>query len=175
MEHTDRGPTATRRRTSAALATFALAIGLAASAFASTAAAATGSTTTSVISSAKSAKYGTVLTAGNTVYMQKTRKAACTAKCLKAWIPVLLTPGMTKPTAGTGVDASKLGTTSTAEGLQITYSGKALYWSTKDKSSGQVRGNISDAWGKWTTVVLVAPKSGSGGGDSNAGNGNVSF
>ena len=99
------------------------------------------------------------LTAGNTVYILKPSKTACTAKCLKAWPPVLLPAGVTAATAGTGVDASKLGTVCRRRAaLQITYGGKALYWFVKDKAPGQVKGNIKDKWGKWVTVVTVKGK-----------------
>ena len=111
------------------------------------AAAAPTQTTATEIDTAKNAELGTYLTAGNTVYILKPSKTACTAKCLKAWPPVLLPAGVTAATAGTGVDSSKLGTVSTPSGLQITYGGKALYWFVKDKAPGQVKGNIKDKWG----------------------------
>ena len=48
---------------------------------------------------------------------------------------------MNKATAGTGVSAAKLGTIKVAGGaLQVTYSGKALYWFFGDKAAGQVKG-----------------------------------
>jgi len=47
------------------------------------------------------------------------------------------------------VDASKLGTAAAGHGaLQVTYSGKRLYWFVKDTAPGQVRGNVKDKWGK---------------------------
>jgi predicted lipoprotein with Yx(FWY)xxD motif len=135
-------------------------------------------TTATTISTAKDAKYGTILTAGNTVYILKPSKVKCTAKCLKAWPPVLLPAGVTAPTAGPGVDASKLGTTAVTGGNQITYAGKPLYWYIKDKAPGQVKGNIKDKWGKWIAVVTVKgkvnPNSG-GGSKSNSGTGGTAF
>src|SRR5262249_16894996 len=75
-------------------------------------------------------------------------------KCLKVWRPVLLPRGVMAATAGTGVDASKLGTVATANGaLQITYSGQPLYWFAKDKTPGQVKGNMKNKWGRGKTVV----------------------
>ena len=54
------------------------------------------------------------------------------------------------------MDASKLGTVRRGRRrLQITYGGKPLYWFVKDKAPGQVKGNITDKWGKWSTVVTV--------------------
>ena len=76
--------------------------------------------------------------------------------------------------AGTGVDASKLGTAAAADGaMQVTYAGKTLYWFAKDKAPGQVKGNVTDKWGKWTTVATK--KSSSGSGNTNAGTGGTSF
>jgi predicted lipoprotein with Yx(FWY)xxD motif len=151
--------------------------GMSALAFASTAAAAAPTQTTATeIDTAKNSQLGTYLTAGNTVYILKPSKVACTAKCLKAWPPVLLPAGVTAATAGTGVDSSKLGTVSTPSGLQITYGGKALYWYVKDKAPGQVKGNIKDKWGKWVTVVTVKGKGGSGGSKkTNSGTGGTAF
>src|ERR1043166_3544423 len=79
------------------------------------------STTATTISTAKDAKLGTILVAGDTpVYILKSKKA-CDAACLAARPPVLLPQGVTTATAGSGVDASELGTM-TADGgsLQVT-------------------------------------------------------
>lgn len=176
MKQTDRNRESTWRTSVGRIAAVALAIGgLSASAFAlSTAAAAAGPTTATAISTAQNAKLGTILVAGNTVYTLKASKTACTAACLKTWPPVLLPQGVTSATADTGVDASKLGTAAAADGaLQVTYSGKALYWFSKDKAPGQVKGNVTDKWGKWSTVVTK--KSSSGSSTTNAGTGGTSF
>lgn len=111
-----------------------------------------------VISTLKSAKFGTILVSGKTLYTLKPSKSSCTAKCQKFWIEVLLPKGVTSATAGAGVSAAKLGTTTGAGGaLQVTYGGKALFWFSKDKV-GKVTGNVTDTWGKWADVVLVKPK-----------------
>ena len=162
--------TAPRWRTSfGSVVAAALAVGvLCASALApSTAAAATTPTTASVISSTKNGKLGTILVAArNTVYTLKASKTACTAQCLTAWPPVLLAEGDTAATAGPGVDASKLGTASAAGGaLQVTYAGKRLYWFVQDTAPGQVHGNVTNKWGKWSTVAV---KSGSASTDTNS-------
>jgi predicted lipoprotein with Yx(FWY)xxD motif len=131
-----------------------------------------------MISSAKNGKLGTILVAGNTVYALKPSKTACDAKCLKAWPPVLLPDGVNAATAGPGVDGSMLGTTVVSDGaLQVTYGGKPLYWFAKDTKPGQVKGNLTDKWGKWYTVVTAksgssSPNSGS---NSNAGTGGTAF
>jgi predicted lipoprotein with Yx(FWY)xxD motif len=164
------------------IASIALAtvLGFAATGGIASANSATSTRTASAISTAKNAKLGTFLMAdGNAVYTLKPSKKDCNsdAKCLKAWPPVLLPQGVTTPTAGSGVVAAKLGTVAAAGGaLQVTYSGKALYWFFKDKASGQVKGNVKDKWGKWATLVTVKSKSGSGKKSKpNAGSGGTSF
>jgi predicted lipoprotein with Yx(FWY)xxD motif len=117
--------------------------------------AATTPRTARVISTATNSKLGTILVADRTVYTLKPSKTACTATCLKLWPPVLLPRGVTTATAGTGVDASKLGTVAAPHGAhQVTWSGKRLYWFSKDKAPGQVHGNMKNQWGKWSTVVM---------------------
>ena len=116
-----------------------------------------------VVSTAKSAKSGTVLVSGNTLYTLKPSKTACTATCLKVWPALTLPKGVKKATAGSGVSASKLGTVTRAGGVrQVTYNGKALYWFSGDTADGQVNGNVTDEWGKWSAVVTAKSKSGSG-------------
>jgi predicted lipoprotein with Yx(FWY)xxD motif len=129
-----------------------------------------------VVATAKSAKSGTILVSGNTLYTLKPSKTACTATCLKIWPALVLPKGQSKATAGSGVSASKLGTVSRSGGVrQVTYNGKALYYFSGDSGSGQVNGNITDAWGKWTDVVT---KKGSSSGSSTAttaGSGGTAF
>jgi len=164
---------AARRR----VAVVALAVAaLATVAFAAPAGAATPrQTTASEVSTEKDAKLGTILVAGNTVYTLKGK--SCTGQCLKSWTPVVLPAGTASATAGTGVDSAKLGTKATADGsTQITYGGKALYWSAKDKAPGDVKGAGSDKWGKWNVVVTAKSGSGSGGtSTTNAGTGGAAF
>jgi predicted lipoprotein with Yx(FWY)xxD motif len=112
-----------------------------------------------VITSVKSAKFGTILTDGTTLYTLKPDATSCTATCHKYWIPVDLPKGDTKAEAGAGVNADKLGTVKVKGGHQVTYGGKPLYWFFEDKSAGQVKGNLTDTWGKWLDVVLVKPTS----------------
>jgi predicted lipoprotein with Yx(FWY)xxD motif len=108
-----------------------------------------------VISTLKTAKFGTILVSGRTVYTLKPDATACAATCIKFWEEVLLPKGVTKATAGAGVSAAKLGTVKRAGGLQVTYAGKALYWFVLDKAPGQVKGNVTDTWGKWSVVVTA--------------------
>ena len=109
-----------------------------------------------LMSSLKTAKYGTILESTRTVYTLVPSKVACTAKCLSIWPEVLLPKGSTKAVAGRGVNATKLGTVKRAGGrLQVTYAGKALYYFAFDRATGQVKGNVKDTWGKWMDVTLV--------------------
>jgi predicted lipoprotein with Yx(FWY)xxD motif len=132
------------------------------------------------LSAVKTTKFGKVLADGTTVYTLKPSSVPCTATCLKFWPAVTLPAGTTRARAGSGVTGSKLGSvTVTGVGLQVTYGGKKLYKFVEDKAPGQVNGNVSDQWGKWSPVVLSKPKSGSGSssgsGGSTAGSGGVSF
>jgi predicted lipoprotein with Yx(FWY)xxD motif len=113
-----------------------------------------------VISTASSKKFGTYLVSGLTLY-QLNESDCSSAKCRMVWPPLLLPKGVTKATAGHGVNAAKLGTTKLANGsLQVTYGGKALFWFYKDTAPGQVKGaNATDQWGKWTLDVTVKPNS----------------
>ena len=109
------------------------------------------------ISTARSAKFGTILVSGTTLYTLKPSQTACTAECLKIWPPLLLPQGVSSATAGPGVNASKLGTVMAVGGsLQVTYSGQALYWFSGDTSPGQVNGSVTDIWGKWSVVAIGA-------------------
>jgi predicted lipoprotein with Yx(FWY)xxD motif len=127
-----------------------------------------------------STSHGKVLSDGTTVYTLKPSSTACGTNCLKVWAAVLLPSGVQQATAGSGVTASKLGTMNVpGVGVQLTYGGKPLYYFFKDKAPGQVKGNVTDKWGKWTAVVVSksgsSSNSGSNSGSSNAGSGGASF
>ncbi len=116
---------------------------------------------TPVVSTTTNATYGTILVSGKTLYTLKAGKTSCSTKCLKVWPELLLPKGVKKAKAGSGVDASKLGTVKRRGGaLQVTYSGKALYWFSEDAGPGQVNGNVKDKWGTWSVVVTAKPASG---------------
>jgi predicted lipoprotein with Yx(FWY)xxD motif len=107
-----------------------------------------------VVSVTKNASHGTILVSGTTLYTLKPSMTACTATCVKIWPELLLPKGVKKATAGSGIKASKLGTVHLADGaVQVTYGGKKLYWFSGDTSPGQVNGNVTDTWGKWTDVT----------------------
>jgi predicted lipoprotein with Yx(FWY)xxD motif len=72
-------------------------------------------------------------------------KSNCSGACLTAW-PPLLTTGT--PTVGTGVDDSKIGTITLADGtMQVTYNHMPLYYFAKDKAAGDTSGqNVGSVW-----------------------------
>jgi predicted lipoprotein with Yx(FWY)xxD motif len=78
---------------------------------------------------------------GETLYLftkDKNGKSSCTAECLKSWVP-LHTFGA--PTAGTGAQASLLGSTNSGPGVnQVTYKGHPLYFFQGDQAPGDVKG-----------------------------------
>jgi predicted lipoprotein with Yx(FWY)xxD motif len=143
------------------------------------AAGAAGAATSSVVSTTKNAQYGTILVNGNTVYTLKASKVACGTACLKIWPAVLLPKGVANATAGPGVNAGRLGTVKRSGARQVTYGGNPLYYFIADSGPGQVKGNLTDKWGKWSVVVTVKPahsSSGSAGTQTtNAGSGGVAF
>ncbi len=100
--------------------------------------------------------YGKVLVDGKdmTVYLfekDKGGKSACTGECQTQWPPVITTD---KPTAGTGVNASWLGTMDRDDGTkQVTYHGWPLYHSAKDTKAGDMNGQGASAFGgSWSVV-----------------------
>jgi predicted lipoprotein with Yx(FWY)xxD motif len=140
-----------------------------------------GAATRTVVSSTKTAGLGKILVSGKTLYTLKPSKTPCAAECLKFWPELLLPKGATGATAGPGVKAANLGTVKRSGGsLQVTYSGKPLYFFAGDTGPGQVNGNVTDQWGKWSTVGTTRTagsnsSSSSNSGSSSAGTGGVSF
>ena len=101
-------------------------------------------------------KLGKVLAtkSGMTLYLFKidrNRRSACYGQCATYW-PPLLAKG--KPSAGSGVKASLLGTIKRKNGTkQVTYAGHPLYRFKLDKAAGQVNGEGQDFFGgKWYGV-----------------------
>lgn len=69
--------------------------------------------------------------------------SACAGECLVKW------PAVTAAvTAGTGIDAAKLGTLTRADGsAQASYAGKPLYYFAGDKNPGDTAGQgVMDVW-----------------------------
>jgi predicted lipoprotein with Yx(FWY)xxD motif len=91
---------------------------------------------------------------GHTLYMfakDKKGKSSCSGSCTKFWPPSLHAG---KPTAGSGVKASLLGTTRRSNGsLQLTYNKHPLYSFVLDKKAGQTNGEGNVAFGgRWYAV-----------------------
>jgi predicted lipoprotein with Yx(FWY)xxD motif len=83
---------------------------------------------------------------GMTLYMftkDSANTSACSGQCLAAWPPLL-----GKPTEGSGVDDSKLGSFQRTDGsTQATYNGWPLYYWKGDAKAGDVTGqNVSGVW-----------------------------
>lgn len=112
-------------------------------------------------------KFGQILVDGNgmTLYAftnDKPNQSNCDASCMAYW-PPLLTQG--KPIAGTGVDASLLGSTALSDGRMIvTYNQMPLYYFIKDSKASDVTGEgVQNAWyvvnpqGMTVTASLATP------------------
>ena len=81
-------------------------------------------------------------------------KSTCNGACAAAW-PPLVAKG--KPTAGSGVRASLLGTITRSDGTkQVTYSGHPLYLFKGDQAAGQTNGQGSTAFGALWYVLSPA-------------------
>jgi predicted lipoprotein with Yx(FWY)xxD motif len=92
---------------------------------------------------------------GRTLYLFKAdhgTRSACAGACASAWPPLLATGN---PTAGTGLNASKLATTTRVGGReQVTYNGHPLYLYVGDTKAGQVTGQGVTAFGAaWFAVA----------------------
>ena len=130
--------------------------------------AAAGSATTTGGSSASNASVtvsaasvpglGSVLVNGNgrTLYIlasEKGGKVTCTAAggCTTIWPPAVLPSGMSQGIAGSGVQASLLGTVKAPDGsVRLTYGGWPLYTFDADTGSGTTKGQgVKDSFGLW--------------------------
>ncbi len=143
-----------------------------------------GASTSAVTISAQSVPgVGTVLVngQGRTLYLlnsEKGGKITCTDAngCTKIWPDTELPKGMTAAKAGSGVQASLLGTVKGDNGaLYVTYHGWPLYTFSGDSGSGAAHGQgITSFGGTWyaltssgnaaTGQAASSPSSGSGGG-----------
>jgi predicted lipoprotein with Yx(FWY)xxD motif len=88
--------------------------------------------------------------ASRTLYLftndpQNNGTSTCTDECLTIWPPVLVS-GV--PTAGTGVDASLLGTITRDDNtMQATYNGWPLYYYSGDRAAGERAGQgMGNSW-----------------------------
>jgi predicted lipoprotein with Yx(FWY)xxD motif len=108
------------------------------------------------VGAASAAGLGTILvdSQGRTLYLfQKDSgtKSACSGACATNWPPLRDTG---KPTAGTGLNASLLGTTPRSDGnAQVTYNGHPLYTFVMDQKAGDAKGQGVTAFGgSWFTL-----------------------
>ena len=97
---------------------------------------------------------GLVDSQGRTLYLFEAdsgTKSACSGACATAW-PPLRDSG--KPTAGTGLNASLLGTAPRSDGnTQVKYNGNTLYTFVMDQKPGDANGQGSTAFGgSWFTL-----------------------
>ena len=80
--------------------------------------------------------------------------STCSGACATFWPP---TTTMGAPKAGTGVDASKLGTTMRGDGTtEVTYNGHPLYYYKGDQSPGDTNGQGQNVYGALWYVVSPA-------------------
>jgi predicted lipoprotein with Yx(FWY)xxD motif len=96
---------------------------------------------------------------GRTLYLftaDKGAKSVCYGQCATYWPPLIAGKG----TAGAGLTASKLGTTTRKDGkLQVTYNGHPLYFFAVDKRAGDVKGQgYVHFGGTWWTVSAAGAK-----------------
>ena len=139
------------------LVAVALAVVVAGSALAAVALAASAPTKPANVKARTTGKLGKILVNGSsqTLYLfekDKNGKSACSGACATNW-PPLLTKG--KPIAGSGVSASKLGTTKRSDGTtQVTYNKHPLYRFKFDNNKvGATKGEGLDAFGaEWYVV-----------------------
>ena len=116
----------------------------------------TSSSGSATVSSASAGGLGTVLvdSQGNTLYLFEKdtgSKSTCFGACATSW-PPLRSDG--KPTAGSGANASMLGTTPRSDGKpQVTYDGHPLYTFAGDQGPGQTTGQGVNAFGALWYVV----------------------
>jgi predicted lipoprotein with Yx(FWY)xxD motif len=102
-------------------------------------------------------KVGKVIVTGSgrTLYLfekDKHGKSSCSGACASEW-PPLLTKG--KPKAGSGAQASKLGTTKRSDGTtQVTYGGHPVYTYIGDNKAGVANGQGLEAFGaEWYALT----------------------
>ncbi len=105
---------------------------------------------------ASNAKLGQILVdgAGKTLYLfvaDTGSSSTCYTTCAQIWPPVL-TSG--PPQAGTGANASLLGTTTRTDGkMEVTYAGHPLYYFVQDKATGDTTGQgVNGFGGLWWVV-----------------------
>jgi predicted lipoprotein with Yx(FWY)xxD motif len=130
------------------------------------------------VSAASVPGLGTVLVNGNgrplyVLASEKGGKVTCTSTggCTTIWPPLVLPSGMSQGIAGSGVQASLLGTVKSPAGdTRVTYGGWPLYTFSADSGSGAAKGqDVKDSYGLWWvlspsgTPITTAPSSAAAG------------
>jgi predicted lipoprotein with Yx(FWY)xxD motif len=114
---------------------------------------------------------------GLTVYLFKAdqgTKSACTGACAAAWPPLLATG---KPTTGSGINASLVGTATRPEGkTQVTYNGHPLYLFAQDHKAGETNGQGVSAFGAaWFALNSAGNQASGSSSSSNSGGGGLGY
>jgi predicted lipoprotein with Yx(FWY)xxD motif len=110
----------------------------------------------STVSVVKSGPLGSILvgSSGRTLYRflaDHGKTSSCSGSCAALW-PPLTVARPSKPVAGRGVKAKKLGTITRSDGAeQVTYNGYPLYRYAADKKPAQVKGQ--GVFGKWYVLA----------------------
>jgi predicted lipoprotein with Yx(FWY)xxD motif len=102
------------------------------------------------VNAGKNSKYSAFLVDGKGMTLYLFTKdlpgaSTCTGNCATSWPPLLTNA---TPVAGTGVDSTKFGTTTRADGTtQVTYNGWPLYYYAKDQNPGDTNGDgVGSVW-----------------------------
>jgi predicted lipoprotein with Yx(FWY)xxD motif len=113
-------------------------------------------TSAATIAVANNSKLGQLLVdgSGRTLYLfeaDKGTSSTCYGQCASYW-PPLLTNGA--PIAGTGANASLLGTTTRTDGtVEVTYGGHPLYYVVTDHNPGDATGQgVNNFGAPWDVV-----------------------
>jgi predicted lipoprotein with Yx(FWY)xxD motif len=113
-------------------------------------------TSAATIAVANNSKLGQMLVdgSGRTLYLfeaDKGTSSTCYGQCAAYW-PPLLTNGA--PIAGTGANASLLGTTTRTDGtVEVTYGGHPLYYVVTDHNPGDATGQgVNNFGAPWDVV-----------------------
>jgi predicted lipoprotein with Yx(FWY)xxD motif len=146
---------------------------------ASSAPATTSSGQSATVGMASNGSLGKILvdSQGRTLYLfqaDKGTKSVCMGECATDWPPLRASGN---PTAGSGIAASKLGTTARTDGKpQVTYNGHPLYRYENDMNPGDANGQGLSAFGGLWYVVSPAGTtvtgSSAGSSSSSGGSGN---
>jgi predicted lipoprotein with Yx(FWY)xxD motif len=111
------------------------------------------------IAVATNAKLGQILVdeSGRTVYLflsDTATTSTCYSGCATVWPPVLTTGA---PQAGTGAQASLLGTITRTDGkVEVTYAGHPLYYFVQDTAAGDAKGQGLNGFGALWWVLSPA-------------------